>query len=58
MTSACLDRKEVLGAIWEVHSSGTGRPVFYIPDVFFWRLAGRSVPTGLAVVHWMGYELL
>ena len=23
-------------------------------DVFFWRLAGRSVPTGLAIVHWIG----
>ena len=23
-------------------------------DVFFWRLAGRSAPTGLAIVHWIG----
>ena len=22
--------------------------------VFFWRLAGRSAPTGLAIVHWIG----
>ena len=23
-------------------------------DVFFWRLAGWSAPTGLAIVHWIG----
>ena len=27
MTSACLDRKEVRGAIWGVHSTGTGHLV-------------------------------
>ena len=27
MTSACLDRKEVCGVIWGMHSNGTGRPV-------------------------------
>ena len=47
MTSGCLDRKEVRGAIWGVHSTGTGQPV-ETQDVFFWRLAGRSV-------HWIGY---
>ena len=32
---------------------GAGRPV-ETQDVFFWRLAGRSAPTGLAIVHWIG----
>ena len=27
MTSSCLDRKEVRGAIWGVHSTGTGQLV-------------------------------
>ena len=45
MTSGCLDRKEVRGAIWGVLR--TGQPV-ETQDVFFWRLAGRSAPTGLA----------
>ena len=31
----------------------TGQPVA-TQDVFFWRLAGRSAPTGLAIVHWIG----
>ena len=53
LTSGCLDRKEVRGAIWGVPSTGTGQPV-ETQDVFFWRLAGRSVPTGLAIVHWIG----
>ena len=53
MTSGCLDRKEVRGAIWGVHSTGTGQPV-ETQDVFFWRLAGRFAPTGLAIVHWIG----
>ena len=42
MTSGCLDRKEVRGQPVETQ------------DVFFWRLAGRSAPTGLAIVHWIG----
>ena len=53
MTSGCLDRKEVRGAIWGVHSTGTGQPV-ETQDVFLWRLAGRSAPTELAIVHWIG----
>ena len=53
MTSGCLDRKEVRGAIWGVHST-TDRPAGGTQDVFFWRLAGRSAPTGLAIVHWIG----
>ena len=53
MTSGCLDRKEIRGAIWGVHSTGTGQPV-ETQDVFFWHLAGRSAPTGLAIVHWIG----
>ena len=36
-----------------MHSTGTGQPV-ETQDVFFWRLAGRSTPTGLAIVHWIG----
>ena len=36
-----------------MHSTGTGQPV-ETQDVFFWRLAGRSAPTGLAIVHWIG----
>ena len=36
-----------------MHSTGTGQPV-ETQDVFFWRLAGRSAPTGLAFVHWIG----
>ena len=31
-----------------MHSTGTGQPV-ETQDVFFWRLAGRSAPTGLAI---------
>ena len=27
MMSGCLDRKEIRGAIWGVHSTGTGQPV-------------------------------
>ena len=50
--SGCLDRKEVRGAIWGVHSTGTGQPV-ETQDVFFWYLAGRSAATGLAIVHWI-----
>ena len=53
MTSACLDKKEVCGAIWGMHSTGTGRPVAK-QDSLFCHLAGRSVPTGLALVHWIG----
>ena len=47
-----LSRREVRDTIWGVHSTGTGQPV-ETQDVFFWRLAGRSAPTGLAIVHWM-----
>ena len=32
---------------------GTGQLV-ETQDVFFWRLAGRSAPTVLAIVHWIG----
>ena len=39
MTSGCLDRKEVCGAIWGMHSTGTGRPVA-TQDGFFCRLVG------------------
>ena len=38
---------------WWVHSTRTSQPV-ETQDVFFWRLAGRSAPTGLAIVHWIG----
>ena len=55
MTSDCLDRKEVQGAIWVVHSTGSSRPVFYIQDIFFWLFAGWSAPTELAIVLWIGY---
>ena len=54
MTSGCLDRKEVRGAIWGVHSTETGQPV-ETQDIFFWCLAGRSATNGLAIVHWIGY---
>ena len=57
MMSLCLDRKEVHGAIWGVHSTGTGRPV-ETQDCFFCHFAGRSAPTGLAIVHWIGYQLI
>ena len=40
-------------ATWRMHSTGTSQPV-ETQDVFFWRLAGRSAPTGLANVHWIG----
>ena len=43
----CLDRKEVRGAIWGVHST-MDRPAVETQDIFFWRLAGRSAPTSLA----------
>ena len=36
-----------------MHSTGTGQLV-ETQDVFFWRLAGRSAPTELAIVHWIG----
>ena len=52
MTTLCLDRKEVRCATLRVHSTGTGWPV-ETQNVFFWRLAGRSVSTGLAIVHWI-----
>ena len=38
-----------------MHSTGTGQPV-ETQDIFFWRLAGRSALTGLAIVHWIGYS--
>ena len=50
MTSGCLDRKEVRGAIWGVHST-TDQPAGGNTGVFFWRLSGQSAPTGLAIVH-------
>ena len=53
MMSDCLDRKEVLYAIWRVHSTRPARPVD-TQDGFFYRLAGQSAPTGLAIVHWIG----
>ena len=53
MTSLCLDGKEVRHATWRVHSTGPACPV-ETQDVFFRRLAGRSAPTGLAIVHWIG----
>ena len=34
MTSDCLDRKEVRGAIWGMHTTGTSRLVA-AQDVFF-----------------------
>ena len=46
-------QEEVQGAIWGMHSTGTSQPL-ETQDVFFWRLAGRSAPTGLAIVHWIG----
>ena len=51
--SLCLDRKEVRCATLRVHTTGTGRTV-ETQDVFFWRLASRSAPTGLATVLWIG----
>ena len=54
MTSGCLDRKEVRGAIWGVHST-TDRPAGGNTGRLFLALAGRSAPTGLAIVHWIGY---
>ena len=54
MTSGCLDKKEVCGAIWGMRSTGTGQPVA-TQDGFFCHVAGRSAPTGLAIVHWIGY---
>ena len=52
MTSPCLDRKVVSCATWRVHN-GTGLAGEILSD-FFCRLAGRSAPTGLAMVHWIG----
>ena len=54
MTSACLDRKEAQGAIWGVHSTGPAGQYAYIQGDFFCHMAGRSAPTGLAIVHWIG----
>ena len=48
-----MSAQEVRCATLQVHSTGTGRPV-ETQDVFFWHLAGRSAPTGLAIVHWIG----
>ena len=51
MMLRCLDRKEVRHATWRVHcirdhpASGNTGCLF---------LAGRSTPTGLAIVHWIG----
>ena len=44
--SLCLDRKEVRHTPWRVHNTGQVET----QDVFFWRLAGWSAPTGLAIV--------
>ena len=54
MTSRCLDRKEVRCATWQVHSTRPAQPV-QTQDGFFCCLADRSAPTGLAIVHWIGY---
>ena len=53
MTSTSLERKEVRGTVWGMRSTGTGQPVA-TQDGFFCRLAGWSVQTGLAIVHWIG----
>ena len=53
MTSCCLDRKQIPCATWRAHSTGTGQPL-ETQDVFFWHLAGRSAPTELAIIHWIG----
>ena len=45
--------EEVLCAIWRMHSPD--RSCRYdVQDVFFWRLAGPVMPTGKAIVHWIG----
>ena len=54
MTSRCLDTKEVQCATWRVQSSRPAWPV-ETQDGFFCHLAGRPAPTGLAIVHWIGY---
>ena len=66
MTSGCLDRKEVRGAIWGVHSTtdrpaggaggNTGRKKFNLHRTSFsdvWR-AGLRRPVK-HIVHWIGY---
>ena len=46
MMSHCLDRKKVRDAIWQMHRTGTVRPVETL-DGFFCHLVGRSLPTGI-----------
>ena len=53
MTSHCLDRK--YDAPPGECTPGPAGQYACIQDDFFCRLAGRSAPTGLAVVHWIGY---
>ena len=52
-----MSRQEVQGAIWGVHSTGTGQLVGALctqKGDFFCRLVGQSAPTGLPIVHWIG----
>ena len=53
MTSGCLAGRKYEAPSGECTVLRTGQPV-ETQDVFFWRLAGRSAPTGLAIVHWIG----
>ena len=45
--------EEVRCATWRMHSPDRSCR-YSIQDVFFWRLAGPVVPTGKAIVHWIG----
>ena len=48
-----LSRQEVCCTTWRMHSE-TGQLVETQHD-FSCHLVGWSVPTGLAIVHWIGY---
>ena len=54
MTSRALARKQVLGATPGECTPGPAGQYACIPNDFFCRLAGRSAPTGKAIVHWIG----
>ena len=55
MMSRALARKQVQEATPSECTPGPAGQYACIPNDFFCRLAGRSAPTGKAIVHWIGY---
>ena len=57
MMSRCLDRRKYDAPPGE-GKVGLAGQYGYIQGDFFCRLVGRSAPTGLAIVYWIGYLLI